>query len=347
MPKYVWIGNGDQKTRIDLAPLAYKEGGQGTVYLSGLFPIEMINTCIKVINKPEDFAVQMEAITKMLEHPAQPYERAKHAAAVPLELVWDENKKAIGYTMEELRSWHGFHELTTVEGSESTEVDLRAAGLLLAALSRAIRTIHGQGFVIGDLNPSNVLFKHIPLRYFDPPDASIEHSTVEFQVRVIDVDSWSIHRPDLGIEYSSHVLDRGVIYHPDIIQADKEGKPWPHFTPDHDWWAFACICWWVLTKHDPYQWGKHEAIKNKEKRILKNLTANSAVAVRLGFISGSAVQALGPKLRFYLDRCLKGKEKRPFPTKMLEDFADNLRTCACGFTAHASAVICPKCAQLL
>lgn len=346
MPKYVWIENGDQKIREDLELLPHKEGGQGDVY----FPPEIIiedsphwymghcdyyddkytQSCIKVLKNTGGSTVQLDTIAKMLAHPAQLYEQVNNVGTVPDGLVWDENKKIIGYTMWPLDDdWHGLHEITTTSDSEALGVDLKSAGRIMASLSKAIRVIHSQGFVIGDLNPSNVLF-----------------NVNDCCVKVIDVDSWSIHRPDLGLEYSSTVLDIGEIYHPDFIAADRKGEERPAFTQSHDWWAFAYICWKVLTKFDIYQKGDAGEIE-KEDRILKKLTTISRATVKQYPKLGPAVQALGPKLWFSLDRCLKRKVQQPFPTKLLEDFADNLRTCACGFTAHASAVICPKCAATL
>jgi len=322
--KYIW----DEKNRYDLATIPdenVKEGGQGNVYLLGN------QLCIKVLKEPDDFTIQLTIIGKILNHPTKPYEHVKAVGTVPKGLIWDENKKIVGYTMEQLLGWHGLHEIITEADSETLGVDLKSSGLILAALSRATRLIHSQGFVIGDFNPSNILFKE---------------ERGQFLVKFIDTDSWSIYRHDLDIEYASKVLDIGTIYYPDVIQANKDGKPWPNFTPNHDWWAFVYISWMILTKFDPYQTGAVGDI-DKEERILENHTANRAATVRLHPEFGPATQALGPKLRFYLDRCLKRKVRRPFPTKVLQDFANNLRLCPCGFEAHASAVLCPSCAQLL
>lgn len=331
MSNYVLVGNGDKKTRHDLAVMtaSTKTGGQGNVY----FPDR--KTCIKVLHDPNDFTVQLANISKLLLNSAKPYEQVRSVSAAPLELVWDESaQKIVGYTMEQLTGWRGFHEIETEADSESNGVDLRSSGLLLAELSKNIRVVHSLGFVIGDLNPSNVLFK---CEGYD-----------RFLVKIIDVDSWSICRKgDLGIEYASKVLDTGVIYHPDIIQADRNKRPWPDFTPLHDWWAFAYIGWMILTKYDPFTTGM-ATDEDKEDRIIEGHTANSASAVKLRPDCGPAAQALGPKLRFHLDRCLKNKVQRPFPTKILEDFANNLCRCKkCNFTAHKSAIICPHCATIL
>jgi DNA-binding helix-hairpin-helix protein with protein kinase domain len=330
MTEYVLVGNGDRKTRYDLTALMSKakNGGQGDVY----FPDKKI--CIKVLHSPDDFRVQLNTIARIIYNCNQLYEKVKPASAVPLELVWDETgKKVVGYTMEQLNGWNGLHDVQTEADSESIGMDLKSTGLLLAELCKAVRLIHSQGFVIGDFNPSNVLFKRAGDQFF---------------VKVIDVDSWSVYRKaDLGIEYASNVLDIGVIYYPDVIQADRDKNPWPKFTPAHDWWAFACISWMVLTKYDPYMTGMVPDA-DREDRILGNHTANSAATVKLHPDCGPPAQALGPKLRLHLDRCLRRKVQRPFPTKILEDFADNLCRCKkCNLTAHASAIICPRCAQVL
>lgn len=332
MTKYVQVGSGSKKVRYDLAPLVsgMKTGGQGDVY----FPDQKI--CIKVLHDPKSFTAQLATIYKILSHSSKPYEAVKSVAAVPVELVWDENgREVLGYAMEQLAGWNGLHEIQTEADSESLGIDLESSGLILTELCKAVRLIHSQGFVIGDFNPSNILFKRERGRFF---------------VKVIDVDSWSVYRKDdLGIEYASKVLDRGVIYHPDVIQADRAEppKPWPNFTARHDWWAFACIGWNVLTKFDPFVIGKMSDA-DREDRILGNHTSNSAASVRLHPAFGPAVQALGPKLRFHLDRYLKRIIQRPFPTMLLEEFADNLRSCKkCGFTAHATAIFCPRCAHLL
>lgn len=330
MPNYILIGNDDRKKSLNLASLSanMKTGGQGDVY----FPSDKI--CIKVIHNPDEFRNQLDNIAALISDRNRLYEQVRSVSAVPLELVWDESgKKIIGYTMDHLSVWNGLHEIQTEADSNYFGINLRSAGIILAELSRAIRIIHRQGFVIGDLNPSNILFKQEQNR---------------FLVKVIDVDSWSIYRKDdLNIEYASKVLDIGKIYHSDIIQADREGRTWPNFTPSHDWWAFACIGWMVLTKFDPFTIG-NTSDEDREDRILAGHTSNCAASVRLRPKYGPAVQALGPKLRFHLDRCLKRKTRRPFPTKLLEEFADGLSSCKkCGFIAHKSAVICPSCADIL
>jgi DNA-binding helix-hairpin-helix protein with protein kinase domain len=332
MSKIVFLGNGDKKIRHALTPLEsnMKTGGQGDVY----FPDK--KTCFKVLHDPDTFRNQLDIIARIIYNCGQLYEEVRSVSAVPLELVWDENaKKVIGYSMERLIGWSGMHEIQTETDSESMGMDLRSTGLLLAELCKAVRLIHSQGFVIGDFNPSNVMFKR---------------ENNQLSVKVIDVDSWSIYRKnDLGIEFASDVLDTGVIYYPDVIQADRAEppNPWPNFTRNHDWWAFAYISWMVLAKYDPFSTGA-VSDADKEDRILNGLTANNAATVRLRPDCGPAAQALGPKLRFYLDRCLKQKVRRPFPTKLLEDFANNLCQCKkCGFTAQASAILCPQCAHFL
>jgi len=332
MPKNILVGNGSNKICYDLTPLILnmKTGGQGDVY----FDKEKL--CIKVLHNPKDFAVQLATIYRILTDTAKLYEKVSSVSAVPTDMVWDENgKEIIGYTMEQLAGWHGLHEILTEIDSESLGMDLKSTGLVLAELCKAVRLIHSQGFVIGDFNPSNILFKR---------------ERNQFHVKVIDVDSWSIYRKDdLGIEYASKVLDTGVIYYHDVIQADRAEpkKPWPNFTPRHDWWAFACISWMILTKFDPFVIGMISDA-DREDRILGNHTSNSAASVRLHPDFGSAAQALGPKLRFHLDRYLKRIVQRPFPTMLLEEFANNLHSCKkCRFTAHASATICPRCATII
>jgi Zn finger protein HypA/HybF involved in hydrogenase expression len=106
----------------------------------------------------------------------------------------------------------------------------------------------------------------------------------------------------------------------------------------------------VLTKYDPFTTGKTSSIDTADRcdRILAGNTANSAAMVKLQPKAGPAAQALGPMLRFHLDRYLKGIVKRPFPTTLMEEFAKDLCECRkCSFLSHASAVICPSCGNIL
>lgn len=353
MAKYVLVGNEDNKIRHDLEPLeaGMKSGGQGDVY----FPANQ--NCIKVLHDPDASSTQLTNIAKILSHPEKLYEKVKSRGAVPVELVWDEHgKKIIGYTMESLSGWHSFCELLTEESTEALWSDtedplprseLELSAILLERLIEAIYDIHKHGFVIGDFNPSNIMLE------ISVVDEKEFHFGIDlgpytcYSVKIIDVDSWSVYRNDLGIEFISKVLDTNSIYHPDIIQADRENKPRPRFTQNHDWWAFSYIAWNVLTKYDPFVIGKI-ADQGREDRILEGHTVNRAATVRLHPDFGPVAQALGPKLRLYLDRCLKRKVTRPFPTKLMEDFVSGLRKCdECSFTAHASAIICPSCAALL
>ena len=326
---YVLVGS--QKTRYDLNSLVatMKSGGQGNVY----FPNHE-DYCFKVLHDPDKFAFQLRIISEILKNSNNPYKQVESISAVPLDLVWDENsKKIIGYTMEKLFGWEELNALITESSSEDVGINLGSAGLILAALSEAVRVVHGQKFVLGDFNPSNVLFKR------DRGD--------RFLIKIIDVDSWSIYRKDdLGIEYASKVLDTQFIYYPEIIRADRDGKTWPNFTFENDWWAFAYISWMVLTKYDPFSTGKTDNY-DKEDRILENNPANNAATVDLHPECGPATQALGPKLRLHLDRCLKHIAKRPFPTKLLTDFANNLYRCQkCDLIFHESAMFCPRCTNI-
>jgi serine/threonine protein kinase len=269
-----------------------------------------------------------------MDHQTKPYEKVKSFSAVPRQLVWDEaGKEVLGFSMEKLVGWNALSEILTESNSKDLKIDLRDSGLILTELCKGLKEIHAQGFVVGDLNPSNILFKR---------------KSNEFLVKIIDVDSWSIYRnDDLGIEYSSKVLDKNVIYPPDMITADRTGHPWPNFTPRHDWWSFACVSWMVLTKFDPFMTGMIADV-DREDRILGKHTANSAVTVRLRPKCGPIMQALGPKLRLLLDRHLKLKVPRPFPEKVLEEFALGIKKCKkCGFATHASAMACPSCAVIL
>jgi DNA-binding helix-hairpin-helix protein with protein kinase domain len=328
MPNIVLIGN-QRKVPFDLDhAVDMMSGGQGKVYFASN-PF-----CAKIMYNPDASSVQLSAIHRMVTNSSRPYGKVASVAAIPWEMVWDEQgKKIIGFTMEQLRGWQSLGDILTEHDSQEAGIDSQASGYILEALSRAIRMIHAQRLVIGDLNPSNVLFRR---------------EGRNFLVKVIDVDSWSIYRKsDIGVEYASHVLDTGTIYPPDIILADRNRVSWPSLTPTHDWWSFAYIAWMVLTKYDPFMAGLISDA-DREDRILGGLTANCAASVKLQPEYGPAIQALGPKLRLHLDRCLRRKTKRPFPTKLLTEFAYNLRRCSkCSFTAHASAVVCPRCGRLL
>lgn len=325
MPKHILVGNGPASgMRYDLSPLesGMKTGGEGNVY----FPDN--KTCIKIFHNPNECEGQLANVKRVLSSGL--YSKVQSYSTVPQALVWD--KRLIGYTMERLDGWHSLNEILTKADSKNLGVDLKSTGMILTALSRAIRLIHYHGFVIGDLNPRNIMFRQV---------------NKQFLVKVIDVDSWSVYRKDIHLEYASSILDTSIIYYPDVIKADRENKSWPRFTRDHDWWAFAYLCWMVLTKHDPFTTGKISDA-DKEDRILGKHTVNNAATVQMHCEYGPDIQAMGPKLRLYLDRCLKQRVRnRPFPTSILAEFAYNLRTCKCGFTTHASAVICSCCARLL
>jgi|GEM_PF-797671 len=338
MPQYVYIGNGTSRVCFDLEPFKNSpdqtSGGQGVIYFTA------DKRCLKIMHNPADSEDELEHVHSIIVSKKSLYDNVAAVSAVPLEMIWDGDKdtsQIIGYSMEKLEGYQSLNQILTEEDSRTHDIDLHAAGLILEALCRTVRLIHAQGFVIGDFNPSNVLFRRDGNR---------------FAIRVIDVDSWAFRCKDSGCScgnysFSSDVLDTALIYHPDFVRADREKKPRPEFTERHDWWAFALISWIVLTKYDPFMKGLvGEA--DREDRILNGDTSFRAVSVRLTTRCGPPAQALGPKLRSYLDRCLRLKAQRPFPTKLLSDFAGNLLRCSkCGFTAHKTAVICPSCGKLL
>lgn len=298
-------------------------GGEGTIYRID------DDWVLKIFSEPEKQQEKIEKLTKSFMRDESPWHKIKNFATVPEYPVKNSANQVIGYLMKNCQGWNELTELYTKNSSISLKIIL----LAFKRLHGALRNIHEQGFVIGDLNSSNVL---------------ISTFGDNMQIRVIDTDSWGISRPDLGFSWGPSALNPEVI-HPERLIAQEQGKPLPSFSPKHDWWVFAYLMTKCLTKCDPFEQGA--AIfwdLGAEARRQVGLTAMHS-GISLGSVKNHARHlCIGVTLKHFLKRWLSCSEEGVFPISLIDDTRQEIINCPqCSEEVNERLTLCPYCANLL
>ncbi len=309
--------------RIDLSEYASIDGGgEGSIYKISS------DQCLKIFDKLDEEKIKM--ISEAIKCSANLYKPIEKIATIPRALVTDANGKIIGYQMEWLEGWISLAEIMSDKGTEDLDCTFKEIVWIFSILYQCLYRIHSQGFLIRDFNSSNIMF------YFSGDNCF---------VKIIDTDSWSLNRPDLGLKFESLVVDYNEACHPEILRAKFEGKTMPPAKKDHDWWSYAFLLWRALAKQDPFGEGNIDGM-TREERIMNCCT------IRFPDISlypEMAAKSLcfGPKLRLILDRFLRLKIKGVFPLQLIAELYRDSRKCQCGFEGSVQMVFCPRCGRQL
>ena len=336
MSKFVLAGEGSTQVKYDLSVLTTKDrrlggGGEGDIYAIS------DNQCVKILTNPDvdKIAVLTHAVKKFRGI----WHLLDEIATTPWYLVYDETgRQVIGYGMRRLNGWQRLVDIMTRDSSKQAKVGMKETARIFLVLQLAVALVHKQGFIIGDFNSSNVFF---------------QLSEGKYKVMLIDADSWSVNRPDLGLVYFPGITDEMELYHPDFLRADigdKDGKSLPHpqANQGHDWWAFSYLFWKALTKHDPFTGGE---IKGETKNSrLANMMAG--VDSHLDFETDPEIALstlrLGPIMQNTLNRFLTLKFRRAFPSLLVEQFIGEVCACPkCGDEMSRLAVFCSRCMTAL
>ncbi len=299
------------------------DGGEGMIY--------HINDsqAMKIFHEPENQTVKIGNLEKLFQlNGTNPWPGLAPFATVPEYLATDTGGKTIGYMMQNLRKWVELNTLYV----ENSGVSLKGVLDIFAKLHQALKAAHDSGFVIGDLNSSNILISALK------DDA---------EVRIIDTDGWGIHRTDLGLSYEPSALHPQVV-HSEWLRAKTAGLPTPTFAPRHDWWVFAYHLARCLTKRDPFEQGafwdaEDSNIMDAEKRRVQGLTA----AHRGVHLGDKAVYyahhlRLGIPLKYILKRWLSCSQEGIFPLELLNATRNEILRCPnCGEEINRRLIMCP------
>lgn len=163
------------------------KGGEGTV-----FEIENTSLVAKIYHKPD---VKMEKkLLCMLKYPLNPKADGVHLLIAWPQDVLYENNAFIGYTMPRISDTYPIYTVARNNGGKGTDCytvfphyDWRYSLMVAYHLAWTVNYIHEHNYVIGDMNPNNIVIHG---------DGSLT---------ILDVDSFDIVNPDTGERFPCNV----------------------------------------------------------------------------------------------------------------------------------------------
>lgn len=299
------------------------QGGEGTIY-----SIDS-SWVIKIFHDPlKEQAEKIRILEKCFSQKERLWSELEYVATIPKHAATNANGKIIGYVMENRTGWLELNTLYDGKGS------LRVVLGLFADLHGALCAIHKRGFAVGDLNGGNILFSRL--------------TNTGSMIQIIDTDSWSIDRPDLGVIHKPMIQDPEVI-HPEHLKAQNDGRPLPSFLPKHDWWIFAYLLTKCLTGSDPFEQGNFLGLSDTQRR------QEGLSAMHKGADLGSSLYyalylRMGLPLKHLLKRWLSRSQEGVFPIALLESTMQEIENCPhCQREINNRLALCPypDCGQLL
>jgi serine/threonine protein kinase len=325
-------------TPIDLNSLTkIGDGGEGTIYA-------LNNQCaIKIFDYVDDLT-QSKLFQLYLY-----YERIRTSdestsihkfATIPNGLITDKHcgsndyvSNTIGYSMELLdSSYSDFSLLLDSNYCVSNGITSKRVAILFAHLYQLITYVHQARFFIGDLNPSNIMFKV-------SNDGKID-------MKFLDVDSWGWYSSDDKVQPSSAIKES--IKHPRYERLCQT-----HNERNQDWYAFCLLFLHALLKCDPFVLGSCAGM-SPEERKMSGITCLHNRVEKTGiekidvsrFSNSSLISQLYINL---IDAAGKpGINRNELEYKvdfrLILDFFKNLEICSvCGLEFYKDPFGCPRC----
>ena len=298
-------------TPTDLEALEYvSKGGEGSIYRLG------VSSMLGKIYHQEnlDRQRQEKVLDLCSRYDTFSHLLSKEDFAFPEKTAKDENNNIVGFAMKEFENyvrldeifWKG-DEFTEAGGKKLTEQD---ALKLIYDLYAFLLRLHKSRIVIGDLNPSNILYNFSSKKpaFIDLDSVQID----QFGCRVIGEDSRYL---DPQVEANGINVDGCFRY-----------------TEDSDCFALAIIACELLTGGDPYMFKTSPPMDPSERRRKRisiigyledsdfgsrnghNLLDNKSNVKRLARFD--AIRKKDPLLYRYLREVLLGDERENLLTKL-------------------------------
>ncbi|MBR8829019.1 MAG: hypothetical protein DSM107014_14155 [Gomphosphaeria aponina SAG 52.96 = DSM 107014] len=223
-------------------------GGEGKIYNVTSEP-----SLVAKIYHPEKLSqICGEKLKLMLAYP--PLTTANHAMAIawPVDLlIAQEDNKVVGFLMPKVTGGSPIHKFyTPKDRREATPFfDYMYLHRTARNLASLMRTIHASGYVIGDVNESNILVTKTAL------------------VRIVDTDSFQVRDPESGKVY------RCPVGKPEFTPPELQGTTFRNLnrTPAHDLFALAVLIFQLLMEgthpFDGVYQGRGETPSKKERII--------------------------------------------------------------------------------
>ncbi|HMN13195.1 MAG TPA: serine/threonine-protein kinase [Bellilinea sp.] len=301
-------------------------GAEGTIHLAS------DGKLVKIYNNnsPKE-AAENDKRLRIIANNGGLYKNFAYFCAIP-EAIIESAGVAIGFKMSHFQGFHPLGRLASKEFCVSNKITIRKVAMIFLKLHDFLSDIHQRGFVIGDFNPDNIMFKLV-------------NKSVHFAF--VDVDSWAISKGSTVLPLLS--ITPGLC-HPELEKDRSRAKQY------HDWYSFALLLARSLVKGDPFNLGVLDnstmAAIRGERRIHGITCWDQRILLPREL--APYMQRFGKKLTDELVKWLKGKENGVFLKEVLEDFLDKLSMCygslgnkQCILEAHLSLVRCPRCGEKL
>ncbi|MCB8948368.1 MAG: hypothetical protein H6653_10180 [Ardenticatenaceae bacterium] len=306
MTHTIYIQN--QRYQLDAADLI-QSGGEGMVFGLG-------NTAVKLYHQPS-----ARYQTKLNHWFTQQWQLPPDVLA-PCAPVQDKKGQLIGLQMAKLPA-HAQPIKRLSQPNFWQQHALRTGQIvpLLQRLHQTLNRLHQLQIVVGDLNENNI--------FFTPPGPNGSEAFW------IDVDSYQFGSFPCPVAMPAF-LD------PTLYHVSNFGER-PYFTPLTDWYAYAVLLVKSLLQVHPYG-GMHRQHKTIQARATAGVSLfDSDVTLPPNV---HPPETLSDDLLHHLHTIFARGERRPFPAHLLQQYAQNLRTCPhCGLDFPANRRGCPACSH--
>ncbi|MCP3961513.1 MAG: protein kinase [bacterium] len=269
---------------VELGP-AVAHGGEAEVFQLTGRPGQVA----KIYRPGKATEPRRKKLARMLvDPPVDPTVKIRHRSiAWPEELLVDASHRLAGFTMPRVDT-RIFRTLVRVYHIGNYPPELTWGHLVLVArnVAATLQALHDKGYVVGDLNESNVL--------------ASENCLVTF----VDCDSMQVPDPGAGR------VHRCLVGRADYTPPEHQGKSFADFDrePASDLFALAVlICQLLLLGRHPFAGGPHQDLARNIQRRESFLLHGGR-----GAPTGTPpLRILPSELRYLFTRCFKKGHRRP------------------------------------
>lgn len=256
------------------------------------------------------------------------YNGLKYFCAVPEVLIQHQsNQNLIGFQMEHFQDFNPLSMLLSKEFCViKNKITIRQVANIFLKIHDCLSMIHSKGFLVGDLNDDNVLFKFL---------------NKSVLIAFVDVESWAVQRQKVILPA---IACTPTFCHPEIDENINCLKAY------HDWYSFAVLLARSLIKDDPFN---HGTLDDATMRSIKGDTQKHGITCwdnrsKLTDQQELYVKRFGTKLTETMQLWLKGSQRGIFPKSVLQQFISELAFCTnCKLEIHIDHIKCNRCGEKL
>ncbi|MDP2586919.1 MAG: hypothetical protein Q8P32_04075 [Candidatus Komeilibacteria bacterium] len=308
--------------KLDSEPFAF--GGEGNLHDISVFGLPQI---AKIFHQALSLNSAKHGFLKNLVELSRA-DNLLNRAALPWQLIFDQNDQLAGYTMQSCLGWSNLGDLLQ---DDEAEFGFKEVAWVFCRLHQALTAAHSAGLVIGDFNAGNIMFRL---------------NGQNCEVCLVDTDSWN--KP--ADNYYSLMIKPGQAQHPELYQAIVNNQALPPVKTGHDWWSFAYLLFCSLTKCDPFSGAKTDnkgELLEETERILGKLTVRYP-DIQQDPDNARRILAIGKPQMISLDRLLTAKSGGQYPLWLLAELYRYAAPCHnCGNEVNYKPGVCPYCAAAL